>query len=95
MIYSTFGNPTFQAEPTRFARIADVTFMANDVILTLTDGRVIHLDMTKFSWLTWLLHAHPDQRSRWEIVPSGGGVWWPELDEGIELRPLLDIQSLA
>ena len=76
-------------------QFANVAYKDNDVILTLTDGRIIHLDMTKFSWLTWLLHANPDQRSRWEIVPSGGGVWWPELDEGIELQPLLDIQCLA
>jgi len=29
------------------------------------------------------------------IVPlSFGGVWWAELDEGIELQPLLDLQPL-
>ena len=95
MTYSTFGTPTFQAEPPKLARIADVMFRDNDVVLTLTDGRAIHLDMTKFSWLKWLLNASAEQRSRWEIVPSGGGVWWPELDEGIELQPLLDLQSLA
>ena len=95
MTYSTFGIPTFQAEPTKFARIAEVTFQMNDVILTLTDGRAIHLDMTKFPWLTWLLRANSEQRSRWEILPSGGGVWWPELDEGIELQPLMDAHSLS
>ena len=95
MTYSTFGTPTFQAEPIKLARIDYVTFQGDDVVLTLTDGRAIHLNMTKFPWLTWLLRANPDQRSRWEIVPSGGGVWWPELDEGIELQPLLDLHSLS
>jgi hypothetical protein len=45
--------------------------------------------------MAWLRNASAEQRSRWEIVPSGGGVWWPELDEGIELQPLLDLQSLS
>ena len=95
MTYSTFGMSTFQAEPIKLARIATVAFQESNVILTLTDGRAIYLDMTKFSWLTWLLRADSEQRSRWEIVPSGGGVWWPELDEGIELQPLLDLHALS
>lgn len=95
MTYSIFGTPTFQAEPIKLARIANVTFNDDDVALTLTDGRELHLNMTKFSWLAWLYRASAEQRSRWEVVPSGGGVWWPELDEGIELQPLLDLQSLS
>jgi hypothetical protein len=54
----------------------------------------ILLDMIKYRWLRWLLEAAPEKRSRWEIVPSGGGVWWTELDEGIELQPLFDLQPL-
>lgn len=92
--YSNFGTLTFQAEPSKLARIAVVGFRDNDVILTLTDGRAIHLDMAKYAWLKWFLNASAEQRSRWEIVPLGGDVWWPELDEGIELQPLLDLQSL-
>lgn len=95
MNYSTFGTPTFQAEPIKFVRVADVSFQEKHITLTLTDGRAIQLNMTKFAWLAWLLNADQAQRSRWEIVPSGGGVWWPELDEGIELGPLLDLQSLS
>lgn len=83
------------AEPIKPARIGSVTFQDNDVVLTLTDGRAIHLDMAKFAWLSWLQNADIEQRNRWEIVPSGGGVWWPELDEGIELQPLLDLQALS
>jgi hypothetical protein len=75
--------------------LADVEFRDKTVVLGLSDGRAIHLDMTKFSWLAWLLAAPQEQRTRWEIVPSGGGVWWPDLDEGIELQPLLDLQSLT
>jgi hypothetical protein len=75
--------------------ISDVGFENNTVILTLSDKRAIHLDMAGFPWLRWLLMAPPEQRARWEIVPSGGGVWWPALDDGIELQPLLDRQALG
>ena len=95
MTYSTFGTPTFQAEPIKLARINDVSFQNDEVVLTLTDGRSIHLEMSRFPWLAWLQNAGAEQRRRWEIVPSGGGVWWPELDEGIELQPLLDLHSLS
>ena len=47
--YSNFGTLTFQAEPSKLARIAVVGFRDNDVILTLTDGRAIHLDMAKYA----------------------------------------------
>jgi hypothetical protein len=50
--------------------------------------------MSRYLWLNWLLKANLEQRNRWEIMPSGGGVWWDELDEGIELQPLLDLQPL-
>lgn len=50
--------------------------------------------MRLYPWLQWLLKATPEQQRRWEIVPSGGGVWWTELDEGIELELLLDMQPL-
>jgi hypothetical protein len=49
MTYSTFGTPTFQAEPIKFVRVADVSFREKHITLTLTDGRAIQLDMTKFA----------------------------------------------
>ena len=71
-----------------------VAFSDDTLMLWLSDGRVLQLEMSRLSWLRWLLDATPQQRQLWEIVPSGGGVWWPELDNGVELQPLLDVQSL-
>lgn len=94
MNYSTYGMGTLPAEAVKLVQIASVAF-ANDMLaLRLSDGRILQLDMRQHSWLRWLLEATSEQRELWEIVPSGGGVWWPELDEGIELQPLLDMQSL-
>ncbi len=71
-----------------------VAFSVDTLMLRLSDGRVLQLEMSRLSWLRWLLDATPEQRQLWEIVPSGGGVWWPELDDGVELQPLLGVQSL-
>jgi hypothetical protein len=84
----------FITEPVKLVRIAEVSFADETLIIGLNDGRAIHLAMPQHDWLRWLLQATPEQRSNWEIVPSGGGVWWSELDNGVELEPLLDPQPL-
>ena len=94
MSFSTYGTNTSLVEPARLVQIASVAFENDAVILHLSDGRAIYLDMSRYTWLHWLLKANVEQRYRWEIMPSGGGVWWDELDEGIELQPLLDLQPL-
>lgn len=94
MNYSNSGTNILPTEAVTLAKIVDITFANNFIFLHLSDGRIIQLDITKYPWLRWLHDATPEQRDRWEIVPSGGGVWWPELDDGIELQPLLDIHPL-
>ena len=94
MNYTTYGTVSFPVEPMKIVQIANVAFADETVIIHLNDGRALHLAMPHYPWLRWLLSATPEQRSQWTIVPSGGGVWWPELDEGIELQHLLDLQPL-
>jgi hypothetical protein len=94
MNYMTSGTIIFPVEPVKLVKIGGVSFQNETIVIRLTDGRAVQLDMAQHRWLRWLLTATPEQRSRWEIVPSGGGVWWTELDEGIELQPLLDLQPL-
>ena len=91
---TTNGTATFPGNLANLTQIANVTFVEATLVIQLSDGRAIQLELARYSWLRWLLKATPEQRSRWEIVPTGGGVWWPDLDDGIELRPLLDMQSL-
>jgi hypothetical protein len=89
MNYTTYGITTFPVDPLEKVRIVDVTMSADTIHIHLNDGRIILLEFKLYPWLRWLLDATPEQRNQWEIVPSGGGVWWSELDEGIELQPLL------
>jgi hypothetical protein len=94
MSYSTYGMITSLVEFQEMVKIADVAFDAAILILRLNDGREIRLNMTQYHWLQWLHAASEEQRAKWEIVPSGGGVWWFDLDNGVELQPLLDSQPL-
>ncbi|MFZ1755832.1 MAG: DUF2442 domain-containing protein, partial [Caldilineaceae bacterium] len=94
MSYSTYGMNTLPNEAVRLAQITNITFENDLMVVHLTDGRALQLDMNQHAWLRWLLNATPEQRQSWEIVPSGGGVWWPDLDDGVELQPLLDMQAM-
>jgi len=95
MSYSTYGTNTLPAEAVKLVQIASVVFAGDTLMLRLSDGRIVQLEMHQHAWLRWLLQATPEQRNDWEIVPSGGGVWWPNLDDGVELQPLLDMHSLS
>ena len=98
MTYGTSTSPAELIIPSSMAasaRIADIRVDQKSVTLYLDDGRAILLDLSRYDWLRWLYSATPEQQADWEIVPSGGGVWWLPLDNGIELQPLLDRQLLA
>ncbi len=94
MNYSTYGTAILQVEPAQLVKMVGVSFANNLLVLHLSDGRALQLQMGNYPWLRWLTQATPEERAQWEIVPSGGGIWWPALDDGIELQPLLDINSL-
>ena len=89
-----YGTVTSLVNVVDLVRIEHVAFTGDTLVIYLNDGRAIQLESARYAWLQWLFTANAEQRSRWEIVPSGGGVWWPDLDEGIELQPLLDMQRL-
>lgn len=91
---TSYGTAISPANVNDRVRIEHVAVVDDALIIDLNDGRVIQLQLARYMWLRWLFVANSEQRSRWEIVPSGGGVWWPDLDNGIELQPLLDMQPL-
>ena len=75
---NTAGNP----EP--LIRRIEVT---DDVIIAdLLDGRSISVPLV---WSWRLSEATPEQRARYEIIGSGQGVHWPELDEDISAEGML------
>ena len=52
----------------------------------LSDGRDISVPL---SWYPRLVHATPEERDNWELIGSGQGIHWPDLDEDISVEMLL------
>ncbi len=73
----------------------DVRFAGSVLFVALSDGREISVPMERVEWLSWLNKAAPTQRSRWSIEPNGFAIYWEDLDDGIEVRHLLEMQPLA
>jgi hypothetical protein len=67
-------------------RIADLKVTAEAIVADLTDGRTISVPL---AWSWRLANATPAQRRRFEIIGSGEGVHWPDIDEDISARGLL------
>ena len=81
---------TLANEPQVGLRVTGVSFAGSVVFLELNDGREVGLHLDKIPWLHWLAKATPAQRQNWSLEPNGFAVYWEALDDGIELRHILD-----
>lgn len=63
-----------------------VRFSADDLIVDLSDGRIISVPL---AWFPRLLHASAAQKKKWEIIGDGVGVHWPLIDEDLSIAGLL------
>jgi hypothetical protein len=61
-----------------------VEFTANELVVTLADGRKI---TTPLDWYPRLKAASPKQRANFEIMPMG--IHWPDLDEDLGIAGML------
>jgi len=61
-----------------------VRFDANDVIVTLADGRYIG---NPLDWFPWLQHASAEHRENFKL--GAFSVYWPDLDEGLDIEGML------
>jgi len=52
----------------------------------LRDGRKISAPL---SWYPRLAHASVEERSNWQLIGSGLGIHWPDIDEDISVENLL------
>ena len=61
----------------------------SDQLITahLVDGRTISVPL-EWSWR--LSAASPEQRRRYQLIGNGEGIRWPELDEDISVRGMLE-----
>ena len=66
------------------ARSVDV----NETSLTvlLADGRTITVPLKRFPRL---VHATATERANWQLIGTGEGIRWPDLDEDISVPDLL------
>jgi hypothetical protein len=67
-------------------RIASVTLTDDEIKATLVDGRTISVPLV---WSWRLAGATPEQRQNFEIIGSGQGIHWPDVDEDISAIGML------
>jgi hypothetical protein len=75
-------------------RAKSVRFTNGVLRVGLDDGREIGLRLNEAPWLKWLAKATRKQRANWVIEPRGFAIYWPDLDDGIEVCHLLDHSAL-
>ena len=71
---------------TREARIASVDVSDDLITADLVDGRVVSVPL---AWSWRLSDATHEQRQNFEIIGDGEGVHWPDVDEDISARGML------
>ena len=64
----------------------DVKVTEDALTAELHDGRTISAPL---SWYPRLTHATPEERDNWELIGTGEGIHWPDLDEDISVEMLL------
>jgi len=83
------------AKTTEQVRAKTVRFTGNVLHVLLSDRREISLQLDEVPWLKWLAKATPKERANWSLEPGGFAIYWPGLDDGIEVCHLLDTQPIA
>lgn len=66
--------------------IIDVEVTDELITARLADGRTIRVPL---AWSWRLSNATPEQRQRFEIMGTGQGVHWPDVDEDISAIGML------
>ncbi len=67
-------------------RIVSIAVTEDSITARLADGRTISVPL---AWSWRLANATPEQRQRYEIIGSGQGVHWPDVDEDISAAGML------
>jgi hypothetical protein len=69
------------------ARAASVAVTDDQIVAQLTDGRTISVPL---AWSWRLSEATPEQRQRYVLIGDGLGIHWPDVDEDISVRGMLE-----
>ena len=76
-------NTVLKSDP----RITDIRVTDDTITADLADGRSVSVPL---AWSWRLSEATPEQRANWRVIGSGEGVHWPDVDEDISVRGMLD-----
>ena len=68
-------------------RAVTVTVTDDAIVAHLADGRVISVPL---AWSWRLADATPAQRRRYVVIGDGAGIHWPDVDEDISVRGMLE-----
>lgn len=68
-------------------RIISIRVTDDEIVAELADGRTVRVPL---AWSWRLSEATPEQRANWRIIESGDGIHWPDVDEDISVRGMLD-----
>lgn len=63
-----------------------VSFTEDELVLTLVDGRVLHVPL---EWYPRLRDASPAELANFRLLGDGEGIHWPDLDEDLSVRSML------
>lgn len=70
-------------------RISSVDVTDEEIVATLVDGRRISVPL---AWSWRLSDATAEQRNHYELIGSGEGVHWPDIDEDLSAKGMLSGQ---
>jgi hypothetical protein len=68
-------------------RVTTVEVTDQLIVAHLVDGRTISVPL---AWSWRLSDATPEQRGHYEIFGDGTGIRWPDIDEDISVRGMLE-----
>ena len=75
-------NTVASSEP----RIVAIDVTDDSIAAQLADGRTVSVPL---AWSWRLSNATPEQRKHFEIIGTGEGVHWPDIDEDISAQGML------
>lgn len=64
----------------------ELSFTADEMLVTLADGRRLSVPL---AWFPRLAHASIEQRQNYELMGDGEGIHWPDVDEDLSVEGLL------
>lgn len=76
---------TSRAEPSTPAAVR-VKVSRLTMSVELDDGRTITVPI---EWYPRLAHASSRERQNWQLIGTGQGIHWPELDEDVSVEGIL------